>query len=102
MAMTGPETSSMALSDASFGDSPSSMWRSTASTTMMASSTTRPMARTRPKRERVLIEKPRDGKKAKVPMRETGTARVGMRVALHPWRKMKTTRMTRTRPARAC
>ena len=32
---------------------------------------------------------------AKVAMRETGTASAGMRVARHPWRKMKTTMMTR-------
>ena len=52
----------MAWSVASRGDIPSSMWCSTASTTTIASSTTRPMASTRPKRESVLIEKPRSGK----------------------------------------
>src|SRR5271169_5865937 len=56
------------------GERPFSMWCSTASTTTMASSTTRPMARMRPKSERVLMEKPNIGKKAKVPMSETGTA----------------------------
>ncbi len=34
---------------------------------------------------------------AKVAMRDTGTARAGIRVALQPWRKMKTTMMTRMR-----
>jgi len=34
--------------------------------------------------DRVLTENPRTGKKANVPMRETGTAIVGMRVGLHP------------------
>ena len=38
-----------------------------------------------------------EGEKAKVPMRETGTASAGMRVVRQPWRKMKTTRMTRMR-----
>ena len=96
MAMTGPETSSMALSVASLGDSPCSMWCSTASTTTMASSTTRPMASTSPKSESVLIEKPSSGKMAKVPISETGTASSGMSVARQPCRKMKTTMMTRT------
>ena len=41
MAMTGPETSSMAFFVASLGGRPFSMWCSTASTTTMASSTTR-------------------------------------------------------------
>ena len=34
------------------------------------------------------------GEKAKVPMRDTGTASSGIRVARQPCRKMKTTRMT--------
>ena len=100
MAMTGPETSSIALSDASLGDMPCSIWCSTASTTTMASSTTRPMASTSPKSERVLMEKPSMGKMAKVPTSDTGTARSGIRVARHPWRKMKTTRMTRMRASK--
>ena len=60
---------------------PSSIWCSTASTTTMASSTTRPMARTSPKSESVLTENPRKGKKAKVPISETGTAIMGIKVA---------------------
>jgi len=95
MAITGPETSSMALRVASLGESPCSMWCSTASTTTMASSTTSPMARTSPKRDKVLMEKPKSGNRAKVPMRETGTARRGMRVARQPCRNRNTTRMTR-------
>ena len=96
MAMTGPDTSSIALSAASLGAIPCSMWCSTASTTTMASSTTRPMARTSPNSERVLMEKPKSGKRAKVPTSDTGTARSGMRVARHPCRKMNTTMMTST------
>ena len=92
---TGPETSDMALSVASRGESPSSIWCSTASTTTIASSTTSPMARTSANRERVLMEKPRKGKNAKVPTSETGTAMSGMSVARQFWRKRKTTRITR-------
>ncbi len=57
--ITGPEISSIALSAASFGDMPSSMWRSTASTTTIASSTTSPIASTSPNSDKVLIEKPK-------------------------------------------
>ena len=63
MAMTGPETSSIAFTAASRGDEPSSMWRSTHSTTTIASSTTSPIARTSPNSERVLTENPKTGKK---------------------------------------
>ena len=58
MAMIGPDTSSIALRVASIGSCPSAMWRSTFSTTTIASSTTMPMARTRPKSESVFSEKP--------------------------------------------
>ena len=37
----------------------------------------------------------------KVPTRETGTARRGMRVDRKPWRKMKTTITTRTRASKS-
>ena len=46
----------MAWWAAASGVSPSSMFRSTFSTTTMASSTTMPMASTRPNNVRVLIE----------------------------------------------
>ena len=85
----------MALRVASRGDSPCSMCCSTASTTTIASSTTSPMARTRPNSDRVLIEKPSKGKTAKVPTSETGTARRGIRVARQFCRKINTTRITR-------
>src|SRR6266851_5317398 len=54
---TGPESSSIAFKAAFLGVRPSSMCRSTPSTTTMASSTTRPIASTRPKRESVHWEK---------------------------------------------
>ena len=54
------------------------------------------MASTRPKRESELIEKPRSGKTAKVPMSDTGTAINGMSVARQFCRNRKTTRMTKS------
>ena len=44
----------------------------------------------------MLIENPSNGKTAKVPMSDTGTAIIGMSVARQFCRKRKTTRMTRT------
>ena len=67
----------------------------TASTTTMASSTTMPMASTRPNIERVLTEKPSMGKKMNVPISETGMVSSGMIVARMFCRKMKTTSVTR-------
>ena len=96
IATTGPDTSDMALKAASRGAIPSSMWCSTASTTTIASSTTRPIARTSPKSDRVFTEKPRSGKTAKAPISDTGTVRRGMSVARQLWRNTKTTRTTRT------
>ena len=61
----------------------------------MASSTTIPMASTSPKSESVLIENPSMGNSMKVPIRDTGTASSGIRVARKPWRKMNTTMITR-------
>ena len=81
MAMIGPLTSVIALIAASLGASPASMWRSTFSTTTMASSTTMPIARTMPNKVRVLIENPRASIPAKVPIKETGTATAGIMVA---------------------
>ena len=72
MAMTGPETSSIALIVASFGCMPCSMWCITASTTTIASSTTMPMASTRPRSESTLIEKPSSGKKMNAPIERDG------------------------------
>ena len=95
MPMTGADTSFMAWTVASCGLMPCSMWCITASTTTIASSTTMPMASTRPNIESVLTEKPSSGKKMKVPISDTGTVRSGMIVARRFCRKMKTTRVTR-------
>jgi hypothetical protein len=95
MAMIGPDTSSIALRVAAIGDSPSSMCRSTFSTTTMASSTTMPMERTRPKSDSVFSEKPSPSITAKVPTSDTGTATSGMIEARHVCRKTITTTTTR-------
>ena len=71
------------------------MWWITASTTTMASSTTMPIASTRPNMVRVLIEKPSSGKKMNVPISDTGTVSSGMIVARKLWRNTNTTRLTR-------
>ena len=70
------------------------MWRSTFSTTTMASSTTMPIASTRPKSDSVLSEKPEISMTAKVPTSETGTATSGMIDARHVCRKSSTTTTT--------
>ena len=56
MAIIGPVTSVIATRVASSGDKPCSILRSTFSTTTMASSTTIPMARTKPNNDKVLID----------------------------------------------
>ena len=76
--MTGPDTSSIALMVASRGARPCSMWCSTASTTTMASSTTMPIASTRPNSVRLFRLKPTAAMTAKVPTMATGTATSGM------------------------
>ena len=78
MAMIGPVTSRMAIWVASMGEWPSSMLRSTFSTTTMASSTTIPMASTSPNSDSVLIDTPISCMTANVPISETGTAINGM------------------------
>ena len=78
------------------GETPScSMIRSTFSITTMASSTTIPMASTRPNNVRVLIVKPSACNPRNVPMIETGTASTGMSVARQLLRNRNTTSVTR-------
>ena len=67
------------------------MFRSTFSTTTMASSTTIPMASTRPNSVSVLMEKPNASRIAKVPTMDTGTATRGMIEARQVWRNSTTT-----------
>ena len=80
----GVAISAMAARVAARGLKPRSRYFSTFSTTMMASSTTRPMASTRPIRVSVLIEKPKAAMRPKVPTSETGMAISGIRVARKP------------------
>ena len=51
------------------------------STTTMASSTTMPIASTRPNRERLFSEKPKAAITAQDPIRETGMATIGITAA---------------------
>src|SRR3954454_17610752 len=81
IAMTGPVTSSIALREASSGESPLAIQVSTFSTTTMASSTTIPIASTSPNNERLFNEKPSSANTANVPISDTGTAIMGMIVA---------------------
>ena len=95
VATTGPTTSAVARRVASRGSTPpSSRCRWVFSTTTMASSTTMPMARTRPKRVSVLIEKPKAPMTANVPTRDTGMVSVGIRVVRQSWRNTYTVRTT--------
>ena len=71
------------------------MWRSTFSTTTMASSTTMPMESTRPNSDSVFSEKPNMCITANVPTSETGTAISGMIDARQDCRNSTTTITTR-------
>ncbi len=94
MAMTAGVTSSMARKAASRGEYPSSMSRSTFSTTTIASSTTMPIASTRPNSDSVLIEKPNAHITANVPTSDTGTATSGTTAARQLCRNTTTTSTT--------
>ena len=96
IATIGPDTSFIAWCAAASGVSPSSMLRSTFSTTTMASSTTMPIASTRPNRVSVLIEKPSRYSTANVPTIDTGTAISGMIDARQVCRNRITTSTTST------
>jgi hypothetical protein len=61
----------------------------------MASSTTMPIARTRPNSDSEFSEKPNAWRTANVPMSETGIAMSGMIEARHDCRKRTTTMTTR-------
>ena len=96
IAITGPATSPIARRAASRAGNPPANQRSTFSTTTIASSTTIPMASTRPNSERLLREKPNSRIAANVPTSDTGTATIGMIVARQSWRKTRTTMNTST------
>ena len=67
------------------------MLRSTFSTTTIASSTTMPIASTRPNSDSALMEKPNASISANVPTIDTGTAISGMMEARHVCRNTITT-----------
>src|SRR3546814_8112714 len=77
MAMIGAVISPIAFRVASLAERPgsSSITRSTFSTTMMASSTTMPIARTRARSDTMFALYPTRSSTAKVPTIDTGTAR---------------------------
>ena len=101
IAMIGAVISSIARRAASAGESVGSFSRcaSTASTTTIASSTTMPMARTKASSDTVLAEKPNASITENVPIRDTGTAISGIRVARKLPRNRNTTMTTRTKPS---
>ena len=78
IATSAEPTSSMLLRAASRGGSPAAILRSTFSTTTMASSTTMPIASTRPNSDRLFSVKPNAAMKKKLPISETGMATSGM------------------------
>ena len=94
IAISAAPTSSMVARAASMGESPSRNRRSTFSTTTMASSTTMPTQRTRPKSVSELMEYPSASMIEHVPIREIGMASNGTSVARHVCRKMMITRTT--------
>jgi len=85
IAITGPWISLIDFIAASFTEIPFSarIILSVFSITIIASSTTRPIARINPKRVKRLIENPKRYIPANVPIRETGIARAGIIVALN-------------------
>ncbi len=94
MAMTGPISSRAPTSAAWNGVRPSRRWRSTFSTTTMASSTTRPTDSTMASSVSRLSVKPNDCIKKTLPMRETGMARIGTSTDRKEPRKKKMTSTT--------
>ena len=98
IAMIGAVICRIAFFVASRGDrsGSSSITRSTFSTTTMASSTTMPMASTSASSDTVLAEYPSTSSTAKVPIRLTGTAMIGISVARRLPRNTNTTTATST------
>ncbi len=82
IAIKAPVTSLIAANAASFGVLPISICRSIFSITIIASSTTIPIARTSPKRVRRFILNPKTYIPANAPIIDTGTAISGIIVAL--------------------
>jgi hypothetical protein len=83
------------LSAAASGDRPASVWHVMFSITTMASSTTKPLAIVIAIKDRLSRLKPKRYIAAKLPIIDTGTATVGMKVTRAFLKNMKTTMMTR-------
>src|SRR5450631_2358007 len=96
IAITGLVNSRIAFSVASGGERPSSMCFSTASTTTIASSTTMPIASTKPNSVRVLMLNASGTNTAKVPISDTGTASIGISDVLTLPKNTNTTNTTST------
>ena len=96
MAIIAPVNSFIALEAAAKGLSPASILAETASTTTIASSTTKPVARIMPKRVSSLIEKPNAFTKSKAPKSAIGNANAGTSVAFQSCRKRKIIKRTNT------
>src|SRR5690554_6104828 len=97
---TAPDTCCMVSTEACLAEMRfSEMSRSTFSITIMALSTTIPIAKTKPKRVSILIEKPSNCMPAKVPMSDTGMAATGMSVARKRCKNKKVTMTTNSTAA---
>ena len=92
---SAPPTSSMVAVAARCTEVSVRRWRSTFSTTTMASSTTMPTASTRPNSVSTFRVKPKAIITPKVPISETGMARIGMVAARQFCRNSSTTSTTR-------
>ena len=101
VAIIGPVTSFIACTVASNGALPSEILRSTFSTTTMASSTTIPIANTRPNSDSALSEKPISCINANVPTSEIGTATSGIIDARHVCKNSTTTSTTNNTASRS-
>ena len=94
MPITAAETSRIVRREASIGERPSAMLRSTFSTTTMASSTTMPIASTSPNRVSRFSEYPSASMAAKVPISDTGIASIGISAERQDCRNTITTKTT--------
>ena len=100
VARIAPVSSFIALEAAWKGRSPASIRADTASTTTMASSTTRPVAKMMPSRVSSLIEKPKVFTNTRAPSRAIGRARAGTAVAFQSCRNRKMISSTNTTASR--
>ena len=94
MAMTGPTSSRAPISAAWYGVRPSRMWRSTFSTTTIASSTTRPTDSTMASSVSRFSVKPNACIRNTPPISDTGMATTGTSAERSDPRNRKITSMT--------